>query len=101
MLRTQRTYLAPGLEVALRAAGLYSVEAIFALTAGTIVRTSGSSEVRRIKAPSSSGPEFLFLKKYWVTRWAQLRSRVFRGRRLASPWLSANSATCPACANGA
>lgn len=79
MLRTQRTYLAPGWEEALRAADLYSVEAIFALTAGTIVRTSGSSEVRRIKAPSSSGPEFLFLKKYWVTRWAQLRSRVFRG----------------------
>ena len=77
VLRRQYLHFAPGWEARLRAAGLNSFEPAFLGDQGTVVRRSGSSEVRRVEVEGAR--QVLFLKKSWVTRWAQLRSRVFRG----------------------
>jgi len=77
VLRRQHLHFAPGWEARLRAAGLNSFEPAFLGEQGTVVRRSGSSEVRRVEVEGAR--QVLFLKKSWVTRWAQLRSRVFRG----------------------
>lgn len=77
VLRRQYLHFAPGWEARLRAAGLNSFEPAFLGEQGTVVRRSGSSEVRRVEVEGAR--QVLFLKKSWVTRWAQLRSRVFRG----------------------
>lgn len=79
MLRRQYLHFAPGWEARLRTAGLGTFEAAFLCEQGTVVRRSGSSEVRRVAVEVDGGRQVLFLKKSWVTRWAQLRSRVFRG----------------------
>lgn len=79
MLRSQYLHFAPGWEVRLRAAGLETFEPAFLCEQGTVVRRSGSSEVRRVEIEVAGARQVLFLKKSWVTRWAQLRSRVFRG----------------------
>ena len=78
-LRRQYLRFAPGWEARLRAAGLDSFEPAFLCEQGTVVRRSGSSEVRRVEVEVEGARQVLFLKKSWVTRWAQLRSRVFRG----------------------
>ncbi len=77
VLRRQYLHFAPGWEARLRAAGLDTFEGAFLCEQGTVVRLSGSSEVRRVEVEGAR--QVLFLKKSWVTRWAQLRSRVFRG----------------------
>ncbi|MCB1967894.1 MAG: hypothetical protein KDI64_18160 [Candidatus Accumulibacter sp.] len=81
MLSRERMHFAPGWEARLRAVGLNTFEAAFLCKRGTLVRRSGSSEVRRIEleGDGEAEPRVLFLKKYWVARRAQLRSRVFRG----------------------
>lgn len=79
MLRRQDIHFAPGWETRLRAAGLSTFEPAFLCEQGTAVRISGSSEVRRIEIEVEGRRRVMFLKKYWVKRWAQLRSRVFRG----------------------
>ncbi|WP_273703368.1 lipopolysaccharide kinase InaA family protein [Candidatus Accumulibacter vicinus] len=63
----------------MRAASLETFEPAFLCEQGTVVRRSGSSEVRRVEIEVAGARQVLFLKKSWVTRWAQLRSRVFRG----------------------
>lgn len=77
VLRSQYLHFAPGWEARLRAAGLGTFELAFLCEQGTVVRRSGSSEVRRVEVEGAR--QVLFLKKSWVTRWAQLRSRLFRG----------------------
>ena len=79
MLRSQYLHFASGWEARLRAAGLGTFELAFLCEQGTVVRRGGSSEVRRVEIEVAGARQVLFLKKSWVTRWAQLRSRVFRG----------------------
>ncbi|WP_300454420.1 lipopolysaccharide kinase InaA family protein [Accumulibacter sp.] len=86
MLHRQRIHFAPGWEARLGACRLDTFDAAFGCAQGTVVRRSGSSEVRRVEVEVEGAPRVLFLKKSWVTRWAELRSRVFRGRLFgASP----------------
>ncbi|WP_300320924.1 lipopolysaccharide kinase InaA family protein [Accumulibacter sp.] len=79
VLRLERVRFAPGWEARLQAVGLNSFEAVFRCQQGSVVRLSGSSAVRCFELEVESGRQVLFLKKSWLERWAQLRSRVFRG----------------------
>jgi tRNA A-37 threonylcarbamoyl transferase component Bud32 len=79
MLRRARIHFAPGWETRLRGAGLGKFEPLFLCEQGTVVRLGGSSEVRCIELETEAGRRMVFLKKYWVRHWTQLRSRVFRG----------------------
>jgi tRNA A-37 threonylcarbamoyl transferase component Bud32 len=59
----------------LRAHGLTTVDAVYALKAGQLYRKTGSTEVRSVRL----GERDVFIKKYWVTKASQIVSGVTRG----------------------
>ncbi len=85
MLRREHTVLAPGFQALLRQHGLDTVESVFQLAAGDVITHSGSTEVRRVVLTSVDGERTLFIKKYWVSRPAQLWSGMFRGTFFGCP----------------
>jgi len=59
----------------LRAHGLDSVAAVYALDAGQIVTKTRTTEVRRVELSD----RMVFIKKYWVTKASQIISGATRG----------------------
>jgi tRNA A-37 threonylcarbamoyl transferase component Bud32 len=79
MLLRTKTVIAPGWETVLRMHGFDSVEGIYRIGSGTVVTHNGSTEVRRVDVGSGSETRTIFIKKYWVTKPAQLWNGMFRG----------------------
>jgi hypothetical protein len=59
--------------------GLDSINGVYRTGSGQAVTRSGSTEVRRINLGDSKAERIVFVKKYWVNRFSQLWSGMFRG----------------------
>lgn len=79
MLKTSTIQIDPAWLPQLRAAGLTSVDEVYRCNAGTAVTQSGTTQVRRVSVGEGATARTVFIKKYWVTRPAQLWSGMFRG----------------------
>ena len=77
MLLRSQTVITPGWEPLLRAHGLDTVEGVYQLDSGEVIKRSGSVEVRQV--PLGKGAGTVFLKKYWIGKTSQLWSGLFRG----------------------
>ena len=79
MLRREKTVVVPEFQVLLREQGLDNVEGVYRHATGDVVTQSGTTEVRRVTLDSILDTPIIFIKKYWVTRPAQLWSGMLRG----------------------
>lgn len=79
MFKSEKIALAPDWQAFLRAQGLDSVAAVYRREDGVAVTRSGSTEVRRLELWDGSHARTVFVKKYWISRPAQLWSGMLRG----------------------
>lgn len=79
MLKTTTIQIDPAWQPQLRAAGLTTVDEVYRSDAGTAVTQSSTTQVRRVTVGEGATERTVFIKKYWVTKAAQLWSGMFRG----------------------
>lgn len=71
--------VAPQWESLLREHGLSSIQGVYDCAVGTVLKRSGSNEVRCLRLGPPGNERTLFLKKYWIGRPGQVWSGFFRG----------------------
>lgn len=79
MFLRSKTVITTGWETVLRTHGFDTVEGVYRIHSGVVVTRSESTEVRRIEVGSAPAVQTIFIKKYWITKPAQLWSGMFRG----------------------
>jgi len=85
MLRSEKVFVVPEWRARLREQGLERIEALFTQTAGEVVASSGTSEVRRIILEKGGRPHILFLKKYWFRTAREIWKSALRGAFFGRP----------------
>jgi len=79
MLPRSQTVIAPGWEMPLRERRLDTVEGVYQLNSGDVIKRTGSVEVRRVQLGAGADGGAVFIKKYWIGKPSQLWSGMFRG----------------------
>lgn len=79
MFRAETIQVNPEWQPLLSAHRLDTVAAVYDREDGEVVTRSGSTEVRRIQLGVGAEARTVFIKKYWISRNAQLWSGLFRG----------------------
>lgn len=79
MFSFEKFVVTPQWEILLREHGLVSIEAVYNFDAGTVLKRSGSNEVRCVRLGPKGHERVVFIKKYWIGRSSQIWSGFFRG----------------------
>lgn len=79
MFKAETIQINPDWQPLLKGHKLETVAAVYDRKDGETVTRSGSTEVRRIQLGDGSETRTLFIKKYWISRNAQIWSGLFRG----------------------
>lgn len=79
MGRHDKVVINPDWQALLQTHGLNSVEAIYALRTGSIVKPGSATEVRRIALSTHGSQRELYIKKYWYPTYGERWSGFYRG----------------------
>lgn len=79
MRRRERVVIAPDWQALLQANELDSVEAVYALRTGTVVKPGTATELRCFELSEDGSRRELYLKKYWFPTFAHRWSGGYRG----------------------
>jgi len=79
MRRRTRVVIAPEWQAPLHAHQMDSVEAVYALQSGTVLKPGATTEVRRLEWLAQGARRQVYIKKYWYPTFGDRWSGLYRG----------------------